>query len=115
MWLAAPALFLETGPFPVTAAGAGALVYLGLVGAAFTYAIWFRGLSRLDAGVVSALALLSPVCATLLGWLILGQALTVLQIGGLAMALSGVWLSQRRPKPQPVNEAGLEPRYLQTP
>lgn len=97
LWLAAPAFLLESGPFPVTFTSLGALAYLGLIGAAATYVLWFRGLARLDARVVSALSLLSPVCATLLGWVVLGQRLGATQLLGLGLTLFGMWLSQRRP------------------
>lgn len=85
-WLIVPALVFEHAPFSLTAGGVGALLYLGLIGGCATYALWFRGLARLDAGIVSALALLSPVCATTLGWLH-GQPLTGLQLIGLALSL----------------------------
>ncbi|WP_432444191.1 hypothetical protein [Rhizobium phaseoli] len=40
-------------------------------------------------------AFLSPLVATLLGWLALGQSLAPAQIAGLVMVLASVWLSQR--------------------
>ncbi|MBY5557095.1 EamA family transporter [Rhizobium leguminosarum] len=107
------ALFLEPAlPMP-TAANIAGVAYLGLIGAAFTYLLWFRGLSRIEPSAVASLGFLSPLVATLLGWLALGQSLTPVQIGGFAMVLASVWLSQRtmmplrpiRPavSPEPVN------------
>ena len=72
-----------------------ALVWLGLIGAALTYILWFRGIARLDATAVAPLGFLSPISAVLLGWFFLGQTLTAFQIGGAALALAGIWLSQR--------------------
>lgn len=69
--------------------------YLGLIGAALTYILWFRGLSRLEPAAVSALGFLSPLVAVLLGWSLLGQSLDTLQITGVVVVLASVWISQR--------------------
>lgn len=73
------------------------LAYLGLIGAALTYILWFRGLSRLGPSTIAPLAFLSPVTAVVLGWAMLGQTLTPTQIAGAVIALGSVWLSQRPP------------------
>jgi probable blue pigment (indigoidine) exporter len=89
------ALYLEPAlPAPSIANIAG-IAYLGLIGAAFIYLLWFRGLSRIEPSAVSSLGFLSPLVATLLGWLALGQSLAPAQIAGLVMVLASVWLSQR--------------------
>ena len=71
------------------------LAWLGLVGAALTYVQWFRGIARLEPGVVASLGFLSPVTAILLGWAFLGQTLAGPQIAGVALVLGGIWLGQR--------------------
>lgn len=73
------------------------LAYLALVGAALTYILWFRGLSRLGPAAVAPLGFLSPVTAVLLGWTLLGQTLTPYQAAGIALALGSVWLSRYSP------------------
>ncbi|MFD1744655.1 EamA family transporter [Rhizobium helianthi] len=83
-----PALPLPT---PMNLTG---FVYLGIIGGAVTYMIWFRGISRIEPSAASALGFLSPVTAVLLGWFILGQALDVQQALGVAVVLLSVWLSQ---------------------
>jgi probable blue pigment (indigoidine) exporter len=65
--------------------------YLGLVGGALTYILWFRGIARLGPSSVAPLGLMSPVAATVLGWLILGQILTPLQSVGMVLVLVSVW------------------------
>lgn len=96
------ALWLEP-PLPaLTGANIAGFVYLGLIGAALTYALWFRGLARIEPPVAAALGLLSPVMAVILGWAILGQNLSPLQFIGALVVLGSVWLSQhagRRPVP----------------
>ncbi|MGR9169940.1 EamA family transporter [Rhizobium sp. KDH_Rht_773_N] len=94
------AFFLEPAlPMPTPANILG-IAWLGLVGAAFTYILWFRGLSRIEPSAAASLGFLSPLVATLLGWLALGQSLTPTQISGFAMVLFSVWLSQRSLMPK---------------
>ncbi|WP_160007292.1 EamA family transporter [Rhizobium sp. 18055] len=89
------ALLLEPAlPVPTIANVLG-IAYLGLIGAALTYMLWFRGLARIEPSAASSLGFLSPVVATLLGWLALGQSLTPAQLCGFAMVLASVWFSQR--------------------
>jgi probable blue pigment (indigoidine) exporter len=89
------ALWLEP-PLPhLTSANIIGFAYLGLIGAALTYILWFRGLSRLEPSVVSPLGFLSPTMAVLLGWAVLGQQLSPMQIFGIVIVLGSVWLSQR--------------------
>ncbi|MFP5514467.1 MAG: EamA family transporter [Alphaproteobacteria bacterium] len=89
------ALLLEPAlPVP-TAANLLGFVYLGLIGAALTYILWFRGLSRLEPSAVAPLGFLSPVMAVVLGWALLDQSLTGYQIAGIVLALGSVWVGQR--------------------
>lgn len=77
------------------------LAWLGLIGAALTYILWFRGISKLEPAVVSPLGFLSPMTAVILGWSILGQSLSAAQILGMAVVLGSVWLSQRAQQTKP--------------
>ena len=72
-----------------------ALIWLGLVGAAVSYALWFRGIGRLGPSVVAPLGFLSPLVAVLLGWMLLGQSLTVWQLMGALVIGVCVWLNSR--------------------
>ena len=72
----------------------GAIAYLSLIGAALTYFCWFRGIARLAPAAVASLGLLSPLVAVLLGWLVLQQALTALQMTGIFIVLLSIWFSQ---------------------
>ena len=71
------------------------IFYLSLIGAALTYILWFRGISRIEPGAVSVLGFLSPLSAVLIGWILLGQALTPIQIAGAGIVLAAIWLGQR--------------------
>ncbi|WP_271948205.1 EamA family transporter [Ruegeria faecimaris] len=68
--------------------------YLSVIGAALTYILWFRGLARIEPSAVSALGFLSPLSAVLIGWVMLGQNLTFVQIAGVCIVLLAVWLGQ---------------------
>ena len=74
-------------------------LYLGLPGAALTYYIWFRGVARIEAPVVSLLGLMSPVTALLLGWIVLGQDLSAPQLAGVGVVMASFWLGQRAMRP----------------
>ena len=100
------ALLFEPALPSLTAANVAGLAYLGLVGAAFTYLLWFRGLSRLEPAAVAPLGFLSPVVAILLGWGVLDERLTPVQALGILVVLISVWLSQRAqlaPRDRPVH------------
>ncbi|GAX38315.1 EamA family transporter [Nodularia sp. NIES-3585] len=72
-----------------------AFVYLGLVGTGVAYALWFRGIDQLKASAVSYLGLISPVVATIIGFLLLDQAFTPIQLIGIAIVLMSVFIGQR--------------------
>ncbi|MEI6159780.1 MAG: EamA family transporter [Roseococcus sp.] len=94
-------LWAHPGLPELTARGMTGLVYLGLIGAAGTYILWFRGIARLGPGVVAPLGLLSPVSAVLLGWVVLGQTLSPLQILGMAVVIGSIVASQFLQPPAP--------------
>ncbi len=73
-----PVLLLVEGlpAEPLTAVNVAGFVYLGLVGTALAYALWFRGIRALPVGSTAFLGLLSPVVAVLLGWVVLGEGLS---------------------------------------
>jgi probable blue pigment (indigoidine) exporter len=68
--------------------------WLGLVGGALAYIAWFRGIARLEPSAVSSLGFLSPLMAVILGWVLLDQQLSALQVTGMAVVLISVWISQ---------------------
>lgn len=94
-------LALEPALPPLSGENITALIYLGLLGSGFAYAIWFRGVRRLEPAVVSSLGFLSPMTAVLLGWLFLGQSLSVQAMAGIAVTLGSVWLSQNAHRLRP--------------
>ncbi|WP_144186384.1 EamA family transporter [Elioraea rosea] len=84
------ALLLAPVPSAVGLGNLAALLWLGLAGAALTYLVWFRGIARLGPTIVAPLGLLSPASAIVLGWAGLGQALSPLQIAGIALVVGSI-------------------------
>ncbi|NOC92600.1 EamA family transporter [Ruegeria sp. HKCCD6604] len=88
------ALFLEP-PLPaLSATNVVGLIWLGLIGAAATYALWFRGIARLEPSALSMLGMMSPVTAVVLGRVYLGQTLSITQTIGAAIVIGSVVVGQ---------------------
>ncbi|UYV37064.1 DMT family transporter [Rhodobacteraceae bacterium D3-12] len=94
------ALIMEPALPPLTTTNLAGLAWLGLIGAAATYALWFRGVARIEPGAVSMLGMMSPVTAVTLGWLWLGQSLSLVQLLGAAIVLGSVLAGQKANRPQ---------------
>lgn len=88
-------LLIEGLPGSVTASNLGGFAYLSVIGALVAYAVWFRGIQRLPTMVVSFLGFLSPLAATVLGFVFLREALSGWQLVGAVLVLGSVFLVQR--------------------
>ncbi|MEV4110350.1 EamA family transporter [Nonomuraea sp. NPDC049695] len=105
-----PVALLAEGapPATLTAANLAGYAYLTVIGSALAYALWFRGLRLLSATKVTFLGLLSPVVATALGWLVLGQRLAPAQALGAVVVLAALVAAQL----QPARTVARTPRVL---
>ena len=95
------ALAVEGAPPAIDAEAAAGYAYLGVLGTGLAYALWLRGIRRLPVGAVSALTLISPLTATTIDWVVVGQSLSGSQIAGAVLVLAGVVAAQvgaRRPQ-----------------
>ncbi|MFG2571330.1 EamA family transporter [Streptomyces sp. NPDC048481] len=93
--LIAPLAFLVEGAPPALDGRAvGGYLYLALANTAVSYWLWFRGIGRLSATQVTFLAPLSPLTAAVVGWAALGQALTPVQLAGMALAFGATVAGQ---------------------
>jgi len=99
------ALWLDPPMPALSVANVAGYAYLSLVGALLAYGLWFRGLRLLPPVAVSALGLLSPVAAVILGWVALGQSLHGWTLAGMVTVLASVLCvqlaSSRRPARTP--------------
>jgi len=93
--LAPIALLIDPPLHQVTLTQAAGYLWLCVAGAMLAYGLWFRGISRLSPVAVSAMSLLSPVTAVLLGWVFLGQKIEGLALVGLVIVLFSVLSIQR--------------------
>ncbi|MDI2030400.1 EamA family transporter [Saccharopolyspora sp. TS4A08] len=100
-------LLVEGLPQDVSAENLAGFAYLSLIGALLAYALWFRGIERLPAVAVSFLGFASPLAAAALGYAVLGQELSPLQLLGALAVIASVVLAQPRqaPAPQPPDPA----------
>ncbi|WP_250574119.1 EamA family transporter [Nonomuraea sediminis] len=87
-------LLVEGVPAAITGTNLLGFAYLGIVGTALAYALWFRGIDRLQPTSLSLLGLTNPLVATLAGLLILGQTLTGWQLVGFTLALGALVAGQ---------------------
>lgn len=92
--LAVLALAVEGLPPRMTATNGVGFAYLGVVGTALAYTLWFRGIEKLPASAISFLGLMSPVSASILGFVVLGQTYSTSQSIGVAMVFTAILLGQ---------------------
>nr|WP_296767430.1 EamA family transporter [Rhodococcus sp. (in: high G+C Gram-positive bacteria)] len=90
-----PFMLVREGlPDVITARNVSGFLYLSVIGALLAYAVWFRGIEKLPALAVSFLSFASPLAATLLGYLVLGQSLSPVQLIGAAVVIAAVVVAQ---------------------
>ncbi|MGI5339030.1 EamA family transporter [Streptomyces sp. CA-181903] len=97
--LLVPVALLVEGlpPAGLTAGNLAGYAYLSAVGTALAYTLWFRGLRELPATDVTFLGLLSPLVATAIGLIAVGERLTALQSLGGLIVLGSLVAAQLRP------------------
>lgn len=89
--LAASLLTEPTGGIAPTWSLLGSVLYMGLIGTAFAYAIWFSLLDRFRASTISAYVFLVPVVALFISALFFGERLSLIQAAGVAMVLASIY------------------------
>jgi O-acetylserine/cysteine efflux transporter len=102
---ATPQLFLaswvfETGQMQVSQStnwiGWGVVIYLGLVMTALGYGIWYHLLGKYRVTQVGPFLLLLPVTSISGSIIILGEKLTLIELFGTLVVISGVWFVTRQ-------------------
>ncbi|MCD1144681.1 DMT family transporter [Kocuria sp. LUK] len=78
---------VDTGPFVLDLPAAAGYAWLAVPGGAIAYAAWFHAGRRLPSTSLTLLMPLTPVTAAVLGWAVLGEALTPLQAAGFGLAV----------------------------
>ena len=88
------AAVVEGAPPALDVSAVLALGYLGLVGSAVGYLLWFRGLTRMDAGAVAVVGLVNPVVGTALGVALLAEPFGPVHLAAVAVTLGSVLVAQ---------------------
>lgn len=97
----------DIGKNRFTASALSAVGYLALFGTVFAFAVYFWLIRRLKLSLVASISYITPLVAIGAGWIFLKEKLSLFQIIGAALVLSGVFLTIRKgkkPPPPPVPE-----------
>ena len=73
------------------------IVWLAAVNTALAYTLWTQVQRTLRAVESSVLADLTVILIAVLGWFVLDESLDPVQVGGLLLAVAGVFLVQLAP------------------
>ena len=96
------ALILDAGRFwPTSLAGWTTLGLLAWVSHAGGQGLLSVALGRLPAVFSSLVIFLEAIVAAAAGWIVLGERLSPVQLGGGALILLGIWVSRPRRVPAP--------------
>ncbi|MBN8677652.1 MAG: EamA family transporter [Chitinophagales bacterium] len=79
-----------------TTSGWISVAYLALIGSALAFTLYMFVLKHLSATISSLYTYINPVVAILLGWLLLGEALTAWEVVGMGITILGVWIVNAR-------------------
>ena len=92
-------LILEGVPASIDAGAAFGYLWLGTAGGIVAYTLWFRGIQQLPVIAPGLLALLSPIVATVLGVLVVGERFTAVQALGFVLTLAALVVGQMFARP----------------
>lgn len=97
--LAPMTLLFEGLPPAPTGRNLVGFAWLAILGSGVAYSLWFRGIGTLPISKTSFLGLLSPLVATVLGWLVLDQRLSPAQAAGAVLVAIAVLTTARANSP----------------
>ena len=73
-----------------------ALLSVAAFSSVLAYIFWNRGVEEVGAQVAGLFVHLMPVFGVVLAWLFLGERLRVYHVVGIALILTGIWVTSRR-------------------
>jgi probable blue pigment (indigoidine) exporter len=91
----------EGAPPSLTGRNVAGFAYLSLAATAFAFVIWFNGIRRLPTAAPPLLGLAAPVTGAALGWAILDQSLSPLQLTGFVVTLAAIGYGASLPASAP--------------
>lgn len=83
-------LIAEGTPPTPTAANMIGFIYLSAIATGLAFVVWFRGISRLPIAAPPLLSLAAPATGATLGWIVLGESLTPVQLVGFAITIGAI-------------------------
>jgi len=96
VWLAI-VLGVTGAPAPrLDATVVASVLILGLIGTGAAYVLNYQIIASVGATVASTVTYLLPIVAIILGFLVLGEHITLADLAGIALILAGVALSRNR-------------------
>lgn len=95
---ALPALLVGVTNAPVSASALWGILALGIVGTGFAYVWNYRNIELAGSVIASSVTYVTPVVAVVLGFLVLGERLTLLQAAGGVLVLVSALVVQQRLK-----------------
>jgi len=104
--LLAVTALVEGAPPPVTARNLAGFAYLSLIGTALAFVLWFNGIRRLPSAAPPLLGVAAPVTGAVLGWAVLGQSLSPVQLTGFVVSLGAIAYGASLRPPPTVPDAG---------
>jgi drug/metabolite transporter (DMT)-like permease len=92
--------------FQQTAAAWSLSAILATVATVLPVFLTMGAVARIGAGTTSQAGMIGPVSTLFLGWWLLGEPITMLQLAGTALVLAGIFLlSTAKPLPVPPTAA----------
>lgn len=86
-----PLAWTVEGPLTgLDVAEVGAFAYLSLVATGVAFVFWFSGISRLPTAAPPLLGLAAPITGAVLGWIVLGETLSGVQMAGFAITIAAI-------------------------
>ena len=100
------AALVEGGPPALSVRNVAGFAYLSLAATALAFVLWFNGIRRLPVAAPPLLGLAAPITGAALGWAILDQSLSLLQLTGFVVTVVAIayGASLRAPAPDPADE-----------
>jgi probable blue pigment (indigoidine) exporter len=81
---------VEGPPPPLDSVELAGFAYLSLLATGGAFILWFRGIRLLPTQAPPVLGLAAPVTGAILGWVVLGENLTVIQILGFLTTIGAI-------------------------
>ena len=79
----------------VTPANVAAIVTVALFSSVLAYVFWNQAVTQVGPSVAGLFVHLMPVFGVLLAWAFLGERLALFHVAGIALILSGIWITSR--------------------